>query len=60
MSLTGAISKGQQVEIMGFGRSLNNVTVSDVQVFKKSIGKACAGENVGVLLKGIRPEMIER
>jgi len=35
-------------------------TVSDVQVFKRSVPSAQAGENVGVLLKGVKPNFIER
>lgn len=56
----GTVTKGQQVELLGHGRNFSSVTVSDVQAFKKSVPHACAGENVGVLLKGVKPEHIER
>lgn len=44
---------------MGFGRNINS-TVSDIQVFKRSVPQAMAGENVGVLLRSVRPDIVER
>lgn len=52
--------KGQQVQLLGHGRNANSVTASDIHVFKRSVPGAQAGENVGVLLRGIKPDFIER
>lgn len=59
MSTTGVLTKGQKIELLGYGRSMKSV-VSDIQVFKRSVPSATAGENVGVLLRGVKPEFIER
>lgn len=53
------MKKGQAVQILGHGRDMNS-SVSDIQVFKRSVPSAKAGENVGVLLKNVKPPMIDR
>ncbi|XP_067931425.1 elongation factor Tu-like [Watersipora subatra] len=55
----GILHKGQHIELLGHGRSMRTIA-TDVQIFKKSVPKAVAGENVGVLLRGVKPEYIER
>ena len=55
----GSISKGQEVELLGFGNRIKTAA-SDLQVFKKSVPKSIAGDNVGVLLRGIKNEFVQR
>ena len=55
----GVVKKGQQIQLLGRGRNINS-SVTDVQVFKRSVPEAKAGENVGVLLRGVKPDAIER
>uniref|UniRef100_A0A146MBM5 Elongation factor Tu, mitochondrial n=1 Tax=Lygus hesperus TaxID=30085 RepID=A0A146MBM5_LYGHE len=55
----GTIRKGDEAELQGFG-VLQSTTVSDIQVFKRSVNEARAGDNVGVLLRAIRANMVER
>jgi elongation factor Tu len=55
----GVVNKGDTVSILGHGNEIKTA-VSDLQVFKKSVPTCSAGDNVGVLLRGVRPEAIER
>ena len=57
--LQGTVKKTDSVELMGHGKSYQ-CAVGDLHVFKKSVPQAVAGENVGVLLRGIRKEVVER
>lgn len=56
---TGILKKGQHIQLLGYGRDIKS-TVSDIQVFKRSVQEAKAGETVGVLLRGVRPDAIDR
>lgn len=47
----GTIRKNDEAELQGFDVQQKTV-VSDVQVFKRSVNEAKAGENIGVLLRG--------
>jgi len=55
----GTVKVGQKVEILGLGDVLESV-VTSVEAFNKPLDVAEAGENVGVLLRGIKAEQIRR
>ena len=55
----GTMKKGDEAEISGFGNSLKTV-LSDLHIFNKSVKECFAGDNVGVLLRGIKTEFIQR
>jgi len=55
----GIIHTGDEVEIVGI-RDTNKTVVTGVQMFRKSLDEGQAGDNIGVLLRGIRREDIER
>ncbi|XP_076050604.1 mitochondrial translation elongation factor Tu 2 [Oratosquilla oratoria] len=55
----GVVRKGAEAELLGFDRAMKTV-INDIQVFKKSVPSAVAGENVGVLLRGVRQETLSR
>jgi len=55
----GEIKPGDKVEILGLGELLESV-VTSVEAFKKVLPKGVAGENVGLLLRGIKSTDIER
>ncbi len=55
----GRISVGDQCEIIGI-RETQTTTVTGVEMFRKLLDYADAGENVGVLLRGLKREEIER
>jgi elongation factor Tu len=55
----GKVKVGDPVEIIGFGAKLNSV-VTGVEAFQKTLDEGIAGDNVGVLLRGIEKNQLER
>ncbi len=55
----GVVNSGDEVEIVGIKES-RNVVVTGVEMFKKTLDRGEAGDNVGLLLRGIEREEIER
>jgi elongation factor Tu len=55
----GVLKKMEEVEIVGL-RDTVKTTVTDIEMFRKLLDTAEAGDNVGVLLRGIKKEDIER
>lgn len=55
----GQVKVGEEVEIIGFGTTLKS-TVTGVEMFQKSLDLGIAGDNVGLLLRGVKKEDIER
>lgn len=59
MSPIGKIKVGEEVEILGFGEK-QKTTVTGVEMFKKSLSHGEAGDNVGLLLRGLKRTDINR
>ena len=55
----GIIKKMDKVEIVGL-RDIQETVATDLEMFRKLLGEARAGENVGVLLRGIKKDEVER
>jgi elongation factor Tu len=55
----GVISVGQKVEILGLGGVLESVCTS-VEAFNEPLDQGEAGQNVGLLLRGIKSDQIHR
>jgi elongation factor Tu len=55
----GVIKLGQEIEIVGFADT-RKTTVTGIEMFRKEMNEAQAGDNVGVLLRGIKKEDVER
>ncbi len=55
----GKCKIGEEIELIGLGK-LFKTTVTGVEMFKKTMTEGFAGENVGILLRGIKKEDIER
>jgi len=55
----GILKKMEEVEIVGI-RPTQKTTVTDIEMFRKLLDEARAGDNVGVLLRGIKKDDIER
>ena len=55
----GIINKMEEVEIVGI-RPTVKTSVTDIEMFRKLLDKGEAGDNVGVLLRGIKKEDIVR
>ncbi|AEA34335.1 elongation factor Tu [Hippea maritima] len=55
----GVLKPGEEIEIVGFGETRKTVATS-LEMFRKILDEAIAGDNVGVLLRGIKKEEVER
>jgi len=55
----GVVKIGEDIEIIGI-KETRKVTVTGVEMFKKTLDQGQAGDNVGILLRGIEREEIER
>jgi elongation factor Tu len=57
---TGIVNTGDQVDIIGLREEKLTSTVTGVEMFRKILDEGRAGENVGLLLRGIAKEDIKR
>ncbi|MGI8602255.1 MAG: elongation factor Tu [Verrucomicrobiales bacterium] len=62
--VTGRVERGilkrmEEVEIIGF-RDTAKTTVTDIEMFRKLLDEARAGDNVGLLLRGTKKDDVER
>ncbi|HEY9168295.1 MAG TPA: elongation factor Tu [Lutibacter sp.] len=57
---TGVANTGDSVEIIGMGAEKLTSTVTGVEMFRKILDRGEAGDNVGILLRGIAKEDIKR
>jgi elongation factor Tu len=57
---TGIINSGDPVEILGMGAENLKSVVTGVEMFRKILDRGEAGDNVGLLLRGIEKESIRR
>jgi elongation factor Tu len=55
----GKVKVGEEVEIVGF-RETRKTVVTGVEMFKKQLDEGLAGDNAGLLLRGIAKEDVER
>ena len=55
----GIVKVGETIEIIGI-RETRSTTVTGVEMFQKTLDQGMAGDNVGVLLRGVQKEDIER
>ena len=57
---TGVINSGDPVDILGMGDEKLSSTVTGVEMFRKILDRGEAGDNVGLLLRGIEKSDIKR
>jgi len=57
---TGVINSGEEVDIIGMGEEKLSSTVTGVEMFRKILDRGEAGDNVGLLLRGIEKTDIRR
>jgi elongation factor Tu len=57
---TGVINSGEEVDIIGFGAEKMKSVVTGVEMFRKILDRGEAGDNVGLLLRGIEKTDIKR
>ncbi|KAI2643692.1 P-loop containing nucleoside triphosphate hydrolase protein [Xylaria nigripes] len=56
----GILKKDSEVELVGKGGEIIKTKVTDIETFKKSCDESRAGDNSGLLLRGVRREDIRR
>jgi elongation factor Tu len=56
----GTLNLNDKVEIVGFTEEKREVVVTGIEMFKKDLGTAIAGDNAGLLLRGVQRADIER
>ena len=56
----GVLKAGDKVEIVGLDNEGAEVVVTSMQSFHKNVGEARAGMNVGLLLRGLKRDDVER
>jgi elongation factor Tu len=57
---TGVVKTGDNVEIIGMQEEKMNSTCTGVEMFRKLLDRGEAGDNVGLLLRGIEKDQIRR
>ena len=56
----GQVRVGDEVEIVGISEETSKTTVTGVEIFRKLLDYAEAGDNIGTLLRGVTRDNIER
>jgi len=56
----GVVKTGDDVEIVGMAEESRTVVVTGVEMFRKILDEAQAGDNIGALLRGVQREDIQR
>ncbi|MDR7488954.1 MAG: EF-Tu/IF-2/RF-3 family GTPase, partial [Armatimonadota bacterium] len=56
----GGIRVGEEVEIVGLRPEARRTVVTGLEMFRKVLDEAVAGDNIGVLLRGVEKEEVER
>lgn len=56
----GVLKPGEEVEIIGFKDKPMKTIVTSVEMFRKILDEALPGDNVGLLLRGVKKEEVER
>ncbi|KAK0752351.1 translation elongation factor Tu [Schizothecium vesticola] len=56
----GTLKRDSEIELIGMGDEIIKTKVTDIETFKKSCDEAIAGDNSGLLLRGVRREDLRR
>jgi elongation factor Tu len=56
----GVVKVGDEIEIIGLSKELRKTIVTGVEMFNKTLDRGEAGDNVGVLLRGVEKTELER
>jgi elongation factor Tu len=55
----GVLKKGEAIDIVGFGDAFKSAA-SEIHIFKNPVNECSAGEHVGILARGIKPDSVRR
>ncbi|MDD3714295.1 MAG: elongation factor Tu [Atribacterota bacterium] len=56
----GVLHLGDQIEIVGLSHDIKKTVVTGIEMFRKLLDEAQAGDNIGVLLRGTEKKEVER
>jgi len=56
----GTLKKGEEIELVGFNKEPIKTIVTGIETFKKELDSAQAGDNCGILLRGVKREQVRR
>ena len=56
----GRCKVGEEVELIGLRPDIKNVVITGVEMFRKELDEGQAGDNLGLLLRGVNKEDVER
>jgi elongation factor Tu len=56
----GIVKLGDEVEIVGMSPEIKKSVVTGIEMFRKTLDQGMAGDNIGVLLRGIDKDEVER
>ena len=56
----GKVKVGEEVDIVGMKKEITQTVITGVEMFRKELDEGQAGDNVGLLLRGVDKESIER
>ncbi len=56
----GKVHTGEEVEIIGLSKETRKTVVTGVEMFNKTLDEGQAGDNIGVLLRGVEKKDLER
>jgi elongation factor Tu len=56
----GVVKVGEEVEIVGLAKETRKTVVTGVEMFNKTLDEGRAGDNIGVLLRGVEKKDLER
>jgi elongation factor Tu len=56
----GVIHTGEEIEIVGLAKETRKTVVTGVEMFNKTLNEGQAGDNIGVLLRGVEKKDLER
>ncbi|MCK4292356.1 MAG: elongation factor Tu, partial [Planctomycetes bacterium] len=56
----GKVRVGEEIEIVGLAKDTRKTVVTGVEMFNKTLGEGQAGDNIGLLLRGVEKKELER
>lgn len=56
----GVVKVGEEIEVIGMSKEIKKTVVTGVEMFNKILEEGQAGDNVGILLRGIEKDDLER
>jgi len=56
----GKVRVGEEIEVVGIVKETRKTVVTGVEMFNKTLGEGQAGDNIGILLRGVEKKELER